>query len=385
MEKIKLGSLCTEKIENISVKQCDWLDYIDISSVDNVSKSINGYTTYSIDEAPSRAKQILKKGDILVSTVRPNLNAVAMCDVETNNTLVGSTGFCVLRPDDNTNSKCIFYFCQSKYFVNELMSVATGASYPAVSKGDVQGVLFPKYSISEQNEIARKLDVISLVIKKKKKQINELDELIKSQFVELFGKVNDKIMLKELCDVTGGYSFKSTDIIDEGIKLLQISNVALNQIDWDLKNCLPLEFEEKYSNFLMEKDDIVMALTRPIIQSLGNVKTCIVNDSDLPCLLNQRVGKIKVKDINKTKAQFIYHCFMTDEFTRYVESCCTGCSQPNISTKDIESYRIPDVSIELQDKFVTFVQQVDKLKFEVQKSLDETQILFESLMQKYFG
>jgi len=67
-----------------------------------------------------------------------------------------------------------------------------------------------------------------------------------------------------------------------------------------------------------------------------------------------------------------------------VESSCTGCSQPNISTKDIESYGIPNVSIEQQDKFVTFVQHTDKLKAEVQKSLDETEILFNSLLQKYF-
>ena len=76
---------------------------------------------------------------------------------------------------------------------------------------------------------------------------------------------------------------------------------------------------------------------------------------------------------------------MTDDFTRYVESCCIGCSQPNISTKDIENYMIPDASYEKQMDFVKFKEQVDKSKATVQKALDETQLLFDSLMQQYFG
>ncbi len=62
---------------------------------------------------------------------------------------------------------------------------------------------------------------------------------------------------------------------------------------------------------------------------------------------------------------FIYGCLMTDDFTRYVESCCIGCSQPNISTKDIENYKIPDASYEEQKDFVKFKKQVDKSKFAI--------------------
>jgi restriction endonuclease S subunit len=192
MEKIKLGEYCIKKINNVP-KQGDFnIDYIDISSIDNKSKSVTGYNTYEISDAPSRAKQLLVKNDVLVSTVRPNLNAIALCDIDTENTLVGSTGFCVLRGNDKVNSKYVYYFCQSKYFVGELMKVATGASYPAVSKNDVKNVMIPKLRIDKQNEIVSTLDAVTGIISSRKEQLELLDSLINSKFVLAYFKYLSK-------------------------------------------------------------------------------------------------------------------------------------------------------------------------------------------------
>ena len=136
---------------------------------------------------------------------------------------------------------------------------------------------------------------------------------------------------------------------------------------------------------MLNEGDIVVALTRPIIQSLGNVKACIVKSTDLPCLLNQRVGRIVAKIEKSVFLEFIYGCLMTDDFTRYVETCSIGCSQPNISTKNIENYLIPNATPEEQKAYVEFKKQTDKLKFEVKQSLEKLETLKKSLMQKYFG
>lgn len=180
----------------------------------------------------------------------------------------------------------------------------------------------------------------------------------------MFGGNDKKVAISSLCDVLGGYSFKSEDISSKGfIKILQIGNVYLDDVNWETTNYLPKEFDNMYSRFLLNEGDIVIALTRPIIQSLGNIKACIVKASDTPCLLNQRVGRIVSKKNADVNLKFIYGCLMTDDFTRYVESCCIGCSQPNISTKDIENYMIPDASYEKQMDFVRVKEQVDKSKF----------------------
>lgn len=100
-EKVKLDNICVKKIQTISPKG------------DSVS-----YQTIKSQEAPSREKQILSKEDILVSTVRPNLNAIAVNRIESENVVVGSTGYCVLRCGDNTDVNYVFNFCKSKTFIN---------------------------------------------------------------------------------------------------------------------------------------------------------------------------------------------------------------------------------------------------------------------------
>lgn len=221
----------------------------------------------------------------------------------------------------------------------------------------------PLPSIQEQKNILKIIQRAKTILEYKKHELQLLDDLIRARFVEMFGDNDKKIAISSLCDVSGGYSFKSGDISSKGsIKILQIGNVYLDDVNWETTNYLPERFDNTYSRFLLNEGDIVIALTRPIIQSLGNVKACLVKASDMPCLLNQRVGRIVSKKNADVSLKFIYGCLMTDDFTRYVESCCIGCSQPNISTKDIENYMIPDASYERQIDFVEFKEQVDKSK-----------------------
>jgi type I restriction enzyme S subunit len=133
----------------------------------------------------------------------------------------------------------------------------------------------------------------------------------------------------------------------------------------------------------MIENDIVIALTRPVIQSLNTVKMGILKNEDLPCLLNQRVCKLT--NYKNATCKFIYHCLQSDNFTDYVKKSCTGSSQPNISTKDIANYEILNPPIELQNQFADFVKHIDKLKFTIKKSIEKLEICYKSLMQEYFG
>ncbi len=227
-------------------------------------------------------------------------------------------------------------------------------------------------SMDRQISIVKQLDLISDTIVNYTNQIENLDNLVKARFIEMFKSVNDKVTIGSLCDVTSGYSFKSKDInSSNGIKLLQIGNVFFDNVNWETVNYLPDGYNIKYSKFLLNEGDIVVALTRPIIQSLGNVKACVVRELDVPCLLNQRVGRITPKKNIDANLEFIYECLMMNDFTKYVESCCIGCSQPNISVHDIENYLVPNVSLKQQERFVLFKKQVDKSRFDIKKSITE--------------
>ena len=187
MNRVTVGQLCEPGTGQIKLDSEALIDYFDIASVNSTSKSITEFTTYTFGEAPSRARKAIKKNSILVSTVRPNLNAVALFDKETPNTPVASTGFCVLDCKEGTNPRFLFNYLQSKSFIDEMVAQATGASYPAVSDKIVKSAHIPAYSYEKQTAIANVLDGLAEIISKRKQQLQKLDELVKARFVEMFG------------------------------------------------------------------------------------------------------------------------------------------------------------------------------------------------------
>ena len=130
----------------------DEIQYIDISSIDKDLRIIQGTTNYQLNNAPSRAQQIVKKNDILISTVRPNLKTFAIINLEADN-LIASTGFCVLRVQ-----KCPLYYLygiiNSDIFTNQMISEATGISYPAVNDGNILNFKIPDISEEQQKYLA---------------------------------------------------------------------------------------------------------------------------------------------------------------------------------------------------------------------------------------
>lgn len=132
--------------------------YIDISSVDNVSKKILNANQVLVKDAPSRAKSILKENDIIISTVRPNLNAVILVDKSRVGNIC-SSGFCVIRLKNGYHAPYFFYYLTSPYFVEAVSNMVQGAMYPAISNDDVKDFSIPlPPSLSDQIAIAAELE-----------------------------------------------------------------------------------------------------------------------------------------------------------------------------------------------------------------------------------
>ena len=132
--------------------------YVDISSVDAKQKRIAEPKNIPCSSAPSRARQLLESKDVLVSTVRPNLNCVAYVPGELEGA-IASTGFCVLRPNKQAlDSRYLFHWVQSEAFIGDMVSKATGASYPAVSDSIIHASEIPLPPLEEQRRIAAILD-----------------------------------------------------------------------------------------------------------------------------------------------------------------------------------------------------------------------------------
>ncbi|MGU5551462.1 restriction endonuclease subunit S [Aeromonas hydrophila] len=349
-----------------SVEDIDFL-YIDLSSVDKNQKKINAKDVKNISAAmaPSRARQLVKENDVLIATVRPNLNGVALVTADFDGA-TASTGYCVLRANKNKlDERYLFYWVQSVHFIRDMISKATGANYPAVSDKIIFDSKIPLPPLAEQKRIAAILDKADAIRQKRQQAIALADDFLRSAFLDMFGDpvTNPKgwevIKLGSCCRFQGGFAFKSEDYCDSGIPLVKITNVHFENIDWSDVSYVPADFLDTKAEFALKDEDLVMAMTRPIIKSLNAVKVIEVKEMDLPCLLNQRVGRF-IDYENSFKKHFLKYLLYSDFFMNKVEKLCSVALQPNISAKQIEAITCYIPPIELQDEFSQIAKQIEQ-------------------------
>lgn len=170
----KIGNIIDKNIQSFAKNSVEEFTYIDISAIDNFRKIIIEPKKLLNKDTPSRAKHILKEGDIILSNVRPNLNAVAIITKEFSDS-IGSSGFTVIRPLKGYYTGFLFLFFTSPHFIEYVTDLVQGAMYPAISEKDVWKCLIPIPDYEKQKEIYQ---VIS-------KQINESYNLEKLSTTQL--------------------------------------------------------------------------------------------------------------------------------------------------------------------------------------------------------
>ncbi len=282
-----------------------------------------------------------------------------------------------ITPNEDISEYLRYYFNYHK--PNQLVK---DAAYPSISLSDVGNLVVDMKPESERNEIVSVLQHTESIITLRQRQLQKLDELVKARFIELFGDPisNPKGWKKDKAeshiDLLSGYPFQSEQYVNDGINICGGLIIMPQKIQW--QDCRHWPSVDGYEDYLLAEDDIVMALDRPWISE--GFKIAQVDSTHLPALLIQRTARIRGIDVNQ---QYLFHCFVHGGFDKH--SNVTGSLVPHISAKDIRSFEILLPPIKLQKQFAAFVKQVDKSKVAVQKALDEAQLLFDSLMQKYFG
>ncbi len=273
-----------------------------------------------------------------------------------------------------------YYLLQSLDFSNVGNKAVMGKT---LNKSILENTVV-KYHIhlEKQGEIVRNLELMDDLIEKRKQQLSKFDELVKARFVEMFG---DPIQNPRhwKTDVTGkhidllsGFPFDSSQYTDSGVNICGGLIIMPQRIDWH--DCKHWRSVDGYEEYILQENDIVIALDRPWISE--GFKIAMVDVNHLPALLIQRTARVRATDINQ---RYLMACFILGGFDAHCN--VTGSLVPHISAKDIRSFSIMLPPIELQNEFAAFVEQTDKLKFEIKQSLEKLETLKKSLMQKYFG
>ena len=361
-------------------------DYIDLSAVDQERKIITEARRVSCCEAPSRARQIVQHGDVIVSTVRPNLNGVARVASHLNGA-TASTGFCVLRTQEGAlDGSYLFQWVKSPRFVADMERKATGASYPAVSDKIILESQIPLPPLAEQRRIAEVLDKAEALRAKRRVALAQLDSLTQSLFLDLFGDpiTNQKgwptTTLGDMAEMITGYPFRSEEYVTSGraIRLCRGANILPGRLDWSDLARWPESKVAGLTEFRLEAGDVLIAMDRPWISE--GFKIARVRQEDCPALLVQRVARLRGGE--KLPNQFIFHLLKQPAFTRHCRP--TETTVPHISPKDIRSFSFPLPPLDLQREFARRITAVEKLKTAQRAALAELDALFASLQHRAF-
>lgn len=362
----------------------DEFTYIDLSAVDQERKQIVEARNVACAEAPSRARQLVEAGDVLVSTVRPNLNGVARVGVE-HHGATASTGFCVLRPAaDTLDGGYAFQWVKSPSFVADMVSKATGASYPAVSDRIIFESRLPLPPLPEQRRIAAILDQADALRAKRREALAQLDSLTQSIFIDMFGdpgnpKGWDLVSLPEATDFQEGPGIMAKDFRQEGVPLVRLA--GLDGANVSLRGCNFVEpdmFARKWAHFALNEGDILILTSA----TFGN--PAVVGKEAAGAIFYTGIIRFKPKP-SGLDAVYLRHFLASTWFMRQATALASGAVIKHFGPTHLKQMTIPVPPLPLQRQFAQRAAQVELLRRPFVQAAGESDRLFASLQHRAFA
>jgi type I restriction enzyme S subunit len=363
----------------------DVFDYIDLSSVDRDEKAVMAATPTITSEAPSRARQLVKSGDILVSTVRPNLNAVAVVDEDLDGA-TASTGFSVLRPDDEkAASRFIYHWVRTPSFVADMVRKATGASYPAVSDKIVAESLIPLPPLEEQRRIAGILDAADALRRRRREALALLDTLPGAIFAEMFGDPSTNPHGYEpgaigdlLDDVRYGTSNKAG--ADGALPILRMGNLTY-QGRMDLGDLKRIDLSEKdIPKHTVRKGDILFNRTN----SADLVGKTAIFKEDEPYAFAGYLVRARVS--NGNRPEYVAGYLNSPHGKKVLRNMAKNIvGMANINAKEMQTIPILLAPEDKQESYAKRCAQIDERREILMGHFSQLETLFASLQSRAFA
>lgn len=252
-----------------------------------------------------------------------------------------------------------------------------------LNKATLSKVKVHIHPLEKQEEIVSILNKLTDAIQEHQQQLQKLDELIKSRFVEMFGHQshNEKSLpymtIDDVAEIYLGITHTPT-YVDSGVMFISAKNTSGDFLDLsDVKYISREEFEGAPKGSKPQVNDVLFSR---VGSNLGHP---VILEEELELCTFVSLGFLRSKE--NVTSNYLKHWMRDEFFAKQVSEHVKGGGQPNLNTGWLKEFKIIVPDLEEQKAFDDFCKQVDKSKVAVQKSLDETQLLFDSLMQKYFG
>ncbi|MCR4705927.1 MAG: restriction endonuclease subunit S [Lachnospiraceae bacterium] len=335
---------------------------------------------YSIEDCiteeglKNSSARIYQSGTVLIAMYGATIGATSILKLDA----CTNQACAAFKPCKDVIPEYLYYFLRSKKqkFIND----GIGGAQPNISAGYLKKVSIDIRTIDEQEKVVKVLDKLSRIVQKRQKEISELENLLKTRFVEFYNNspLGEETTMEAITDrvkvgFVGTCEKFYTD--DFGIPMLRTGNITDNGIDLSNLKYVTQEFHEKNKKSQIHEGDLLIA------RHGSNGQANVYYGPEAQCLNTVVI----VPNYEIATSVFLAGLINSPFVKGQIERTLVGSTQHVVNTKSIANLAVRIPNLQVQREYETFVKQVDKSKVTVQKSLDETKKLFDSIMQEYFG
>lgn len=324
-----------------------------------------GHPEYLLGREIASNKTVVQKNDILLCKINPRINRVWIVADESENPNIASPEWIVVR-SSKYNPEFLAWYFRSPRFKNLITSEVTGigGSLTRAQPKSVAEYPVPVLEKPEQDAIAIIFNTVDTIIKKRRKQLQKLDELVKARFVEMFG--DPELNPRGLPVLPWNAVFlTTTGKLD--------SNAMVENGRYPFFTCAKESY--KIDSYAFDCEALLLA---------GNNAAGIYDVKHYKGKFNAYQRTYVLRLMNEKWSYILFKRQLEDKL-QYLQSQSKGTNTRYLTLGILNELRFVVPPVAEQEQFAAFVEQVDKSKVAVQKALDEAQLLFDSLMQKYFG
>lgn len=328
------------------------------------------------------SKRYIQEDDFLISMIG-TIGEVGI--VKKSDLPIYGQNMYLLRPDfTKVNKRYLYHFLSSSYLKNKLLSIINGATQGYLHDKDIIDQPIKLYDLRVQNFIADELDLINNAIKLKQNELLSLDKIIKSRFIDMFGSINNTQFevkkINDLCEFVKDGTHQTPKYTEDkvnGFKFLSSKDVTTGKINWSNIKYIPAELHDKlYKTIAPRRNDILLAKN-------GTTGIAALVETDEIFDIYVSLAILRFKEYYNSK--FMLYAINNDDTKKQFDKKLKGVGVPNLHLGEIKETKIIIPSIDLQNEFVIFAEQIDKLKFIVQEQIKNLQELFDKKMDEYFG
>ena len=391
--QLKLGEIITQT-RGVSYKPSDVRaagdpDAVALLRANNIQEDgLNFDDLVWVDKHKVSAEQYLRMGDILICSSSGSKGLVGKAAIVTNDLSCAFGAFCKVVRTKAEYASYLGQFFRSPRYRKEISASAAGANINNIRNKHIDDMFISMPSENERAGCVAKLGQIDYLIQKSNNQTHQLDQLVKSRFVEMFGEpeFNNKQLeikpLGELCNVGSSKRIYQSEQTEEGIPFLRISDL-LYKMDTGNDSCdlyIPVaRYDELAQQGLVPVEGDILLTAR------GTLGRCYIVQADDRFYFQDGMISWLSRYAPTITPIYIAYLFQMKGFRKQIDEMQAGSTVAYLSIDMTKKLKVMLPPLELQNRFAAFVAEVDKSKLAVQQSLEKLETLKKSLMQQYFG